>query len=181
VSESVGIEERKAAAPAAAFHAPYAAVLAGLDAVSAWVLILLMAAMVVIVSAQVFARYVLNESIDSADELSRLLFVWSIFLAIPHGVKVGAHIGVDMLMTRLPEPVQDGVHRGVCLLGAVLMATVSYHAVRVANGSWDEPLATLNVPSALLFLSVALGAAHSVLHLVEHAWTGARPQAGTSE
>jgi TRAP-type C4-dicarboxylate transport system permease small subunit len=144
-------------------------------------LIAIMAVMVVLVSTQVFLRYVLNSSIDVADELSRLLFVWSIFLAIPHGVKVGAHVGVDVLVVMLPARTQGVVHRILCVLGALLMATVGYQAIRVANGSWDEPLATLNVPSALFFLAVGLGAGHSLLHLVDLAWTGVRPQAAPRE
>jgi TRAP-type C4-dicarboxylate transport system permease small subunit len=39
--------------------------------------------MVAVVSAQVALRYGFNRSIDWADEVGRLAFVWAIFLAIP--------------------------------------------------------------------------------------------------
>ena len=38
----------------------------------------------------------LNSSIGWADEMSRLTFVWSIFLGIPLGIRAGAHIGMEL-------------------------------------------------------------------------------------
>src|SRR5262245_63551384 len=76
-----------------------------------WIITLLvilgMAAMVTIVAAQVGLRYVLNQSFDWADELSRLLFVWSIFLAIPLGIKRGSHISIELLTEWLPADVRQ--------------------------------------------------------------------------
>ena len=48
-----------------------------------------------LVSVQVLLRYAFKNSIGWADEVSRLLFVSSIFLAIPLGMKEGAHIGIE--------------------------------------------------------------------------------------
>ena len=56
-----------------------------------------MGLMAFIVSVQVILRYFFSHSIDSADELSRLFFVWTMFLAIPHGLKYGSHVGIDFL------------------------------------------------------------------------------------
>ena len=70
-----------------------------------------MAGMAMLVSAQVFMRYVMSSSIDAADELSRLFFVWSIFLAIPHGMRRGVHVGIDVIARMLPHRVQDVLHR----------------------------------------------------------------------
>ena len=54
-----------------------------LDRSTLGLVLVAMAAMVAVVSAQVALRYGFNRSIDWADEVSRLAFVWSIFLAIP--------------------------------------------------------------------------------------------------
>ena len=68
------------------------------DAVLTGVLLASVAVMVGVVSAQVALRYGFNESIDWADEVGRLAFVWAIFLASPLGVRDGAHIGIDLLV-----------------------------------------------------------------------------------
>ncbi|MGD9846346.1 MAG: TRAP transporter small permease, partial [Variibacter sp.] len=80
-----------------------------------------MAVMVTVVVAQVFLRYVLNISLDWAEELSRLSFVWSVFFAIPLGIKRGAHVGVSLITDRLPIPMQSTLFRIMSALAAIMM------------------------------------------------------------
>ena len=137
----------------------------GIDWVAALLVILIMAGMVVVVSAQVFLRYVLNLSLDWAEEISRLLFVWSIFLAIPLGIRLGAHIGIEMLTARLPAPVRNVLARAVALLGAALMALVCYEAAMITWDQWDEQMASVNASAALFILALFIGCGHAALHL----------------
>src|SRR6187200_3297770 len=76
--------------------APALRVLHAADRALTGVLLAAVAVMVAVVSAQVALRYGFNRSIDWADEVGRLAFVWAIFLAIPLGVRDGAHIGIDL-------------------------------------------------------------------------------------
>jgi TRAP-type transport system small permease protein len=128
--------------------------------------ILAMAAMVTIVAAQVGLRYGLNQSFDWADELSRLLFVWSIFLAIPLGIKRGAHISVELLTEWLPTGLHQRLFRMVSVLAVVLMAAVAWQAGILARDQWDEPMSTLNISVGLFMLPVLIGAIHSMFHLL---------------
>jgi TRAP-type C4-dicarboxylate transport system permease small subunit len=121
--------------------------------------------MVAVVSAQVLLRYAFNSSIGWADEVSRLMFVWSIFLAIPLGIKLGVHIGVEMLTARLPALAREVLARAVAAAGAAMMALVAWQAVRVTWEQWDEQMASLNASAALFILALAVGCAHSALHL----------------
>jgi TRAP-type C4-dicarboxylate transport system permease small subunit len=144
----------------------YANALAALDVAAAWMIVGLMAVMVVVVSAQVFMRYALNSSIGWADEVSRLMFVWSIFLAIPLGIKLGVHIGIEMFTARLPAGVQDALARAVALVSAALMALVCYEAIVISWDQWDEQMASVNASAALFILALAVGCGHSALHLL---------------
>jgi TRAP-type C4-dicarboxylate transport system permease small subunit len=155
---------------------PYALGLALLDLGAAWTIVALIAVMVIVVSAQVLLRYALNSSIGWADEVSRLMFVWSIFLAIPLGIKLGAHIGIEVLVARLPGQPRELLARAVALLGSALMGLVSYEAAVITLDQWDEQMASVDASAALFILAVAVGAAHSALHLVWIALAG-RPQA----
>jgi TRAP-type C4-dicarboxylate transport system permease small subunit len=144
----------------------YAHGLAALDVAAAWTIVGLMAVMVAVVSAQVFMRYALNSSIGWADEVSRLMFVWSIFLAIPLGIKLGVHIGIEMLTSRLPAAAQDSLARAVALVAAALMALVAYEAAVIVWDQWDEQMASVDASAALFILALAIGCAHSALHLL---------------
>lgn len=135
------------------------------DGLSRWVIVATMAGMALLVSAQVFMRYVMNSSIDAADELSRLFFVWSIFLAIPHGVRRGVHVGIDVFARMLPEGVQDALNRISALAGFVLMAAVFVTSLGAAADKWGELMPTLPVTAALYYVPVCICAAHAALHL----------------
>ncbi len=157
---------------ATGWRRPYAQGLAVLDVAAAWTIVGLVAVMVVVVSAQVFMRYALNSSMGWADEVSRLMFVWSIFLAIPLGIKLGVHIGIEMVTARLPAAVQDVLGRAVALLSAALMALVTYEAAVITWDQWDEQMASVNASAALFILALAVGCAHSALHFIWIALAG---------
>ena len=140
--------------------------LGGIDWVAALLVILIMAGMVVVVSTQVFLRYVLNLSLDWAEEISRLLFVWSIFLAIPLGIKSGSHLSVVLLTERLPPGLRTRLFRTMSALAMALMAVVAWQAGVLTRDQWDEPMSTLNISVGLFMLPLAIGAVHSLLHLL---------------
>jgi len=147
-------------------------VLDSLDHAAKLVIILTMAAMVAIVSAEVFCRYALRSSIGWADEVSRLAFVASMFLAIPLGIRTQSHIGIELLTSRLPAPVRGTLLRAIALVSAAVMLLVAWQAVRVAADQWDEKMASLEMSAGLFLVPVAFGCSHSALHLLRIAGFG---------
>lgn len=155
--------------------------LLGLDGLSRYAICTSMAIMVLLVSAQVFCRYVLSESIDWADEMSRLAFVWAVFLAIPHGLKQGVHVGIDVLTNRLPARLQEGLARLMLAVSGVLMVVVCYQSVLVAIDGWGELMPTVPVSAAVFYVPVMLSCGHALLHLLFMAWQGTRVWADDEE
>ncbi len=148
----------------------------GLDWLMAKLVIASMAIMVVVVIAQVFLRYGLNISLDWAEEVSRLFFVWSVFFAIPLGIKRGAHVGVALLTDRLPAAMQDALFRVMGVLAVLLMLVVTYEAGLLTKDQWDEPMSTLDLSIGLFMLPLCVGGAHAVLHLVFGILAGPPPR-----
>ncbi len=146
--------------------------LQGIDTLSMWLVILAMAAMTLMVSLQVFWRYILGSSIDSADELSRLFFVWVIFLAIPHGVKYGVHVGIDLFVLQLGEKAREVLARMMAGAGAVLLAAVFHSAWIATTDKWSELMPTLPVTAAVYYIAVLICAGHACLHLIAIVWAG---------
>ena len=153
---------------------------AALDRALMLVLLAAVGVMVGVVSAQVALRYGFNRSIDWADEVSRLAFVWSIFLAIPLGVRQGAHIGIDIVIAKLPHAAQRGLRSGAALLGAAMMGAVAWAAWRVAREQWDELMSTLDWSVGWFIAPVGIGALFSALHLLRIALAGP-PAGGTGD
>lgn len=152
-----------------------------LDMTSYGVIVLVMGAMTLLVSLQVFYRYTLASSIDSANELSRLFFVWAIFLAIPHGVKYGVHVGIDLVVRALSLRLQDVIFRLTAAAGAILMVVVFVASWEATLDKWQELMPTLPMTAAVYYIPVLIGTGHTCLHLVVLAWGGAGAWVGEND
>lgn len=62
----------------------------------------MLALMVILVFGNVVLRYGFNSGIAVSEELSRWLFIWITFLGAVVAMRERAHLGVDMLVSRLP-------------------------------------------------------------------------------
>jgi TRAP-type C4-dicarboxylate transport system permease small subunit len=150
--------------------AAYSAALDRIDRVARLAIIAIVAVMIAIVSLQVVLRYVFNTSIDWSDEVSRLLFVWSMFLAIPLGIREGSHVGVELLVGRFPPEVRRQLVKAMSLVAIVLMAVVFWQSVVITVDTWDELLPTLNLSANWFMVPVPISALHCILHLVQLFW-----------
>ena len=137
-----------------------------IDQISFVVIVTCMGLMAGLVSAQVFFRYALSSSIDSADELSRLFFVWAMFLAIPHGLKTGVHVGIDVIVSRLGNRPRINLSRLMSLAGAFLMGLVFIVTISVVGDKWQEMMPTMEVTAAVYYIAVLIASGHAFLHLL---------------
>lgn len=142
------------------------------DGVTYWGIVVVMALMTIFISLQVFWRYVLGSSIDSANELSRLFFVWAIFLAIPHGVKHGVHVGIDLFVMMMPETLREKLFQLTAGVSALLMLMVMIGGWMATIDGWNHLMPTLPVTSSVYFMAVMFSGAHAFLHLALLAWGG---------
>jgi TRAP-type C4-dicarboxylate transport system permease small subunit len=148
----------------------YSRALDSVDRLARWTIIAASAAMIAIVTLQVILRYAFNSSIDWSDEISRLLFVWAMFLAIPLGIREGAHVGIELLTTHIPAAPRALLTKGCALLTAAMMAVVFWQAVKVSMLTWDEMMQSLNLSTNWFMVPIAVASAHSFLHLIQLLW-----------
>jgi C4-dicarboxylate transporter DctQ subunit len=94
--------------------------------------ILLMAAMTLVTFMQVVARYVFNYSFVWALELTGVMFAWLIFIGMSYGVRVGAHIGVDIVVKSLSPRagrVVGSLAAALCIVYALIVTWGGYQYV----------------------------------------------------
>ena len=112
-------------------------------------IVLCMLGMVLLVFGNVVLRYAFNSGITVAEELSRWLFVWMIFLGSLVALKERAHMGLDSLVKRLPP-----LGKRLCLvLGHVLMLYICW---LVLSGSWQQAVINLDVVAPASGWSMAI-------------------------
>jgi TRAP-type C4-dicarboxylate transport system permease small subunit len=144
--------------------------LARLDLASRWLIIAAFAVMVVVVALQVLFRYFLDFSLDWADEVGRLSFVWTAFLGVPHGVKIGAHVGIDFVAKLIPPAPLAWVFRASCAACAALMGVVAWQSMVIAAETWDQLMPVLDFSTGWFYVAIAVCGVHSLLHLALLAW-----------
>ncbi|WP_432696932.1 TRAP transporter small permease [Marinobacterium sp. YM272] len=94
------------------------------------ILSLLLVSMTLLVFAEVVARFGFNAGIHWAQEATLLLSGWFVLFGASYGVKVGAHIGVDVFVRMLPSK----LYRAVTLFAILLC--VGY-CILFLIGSWE--------------------------------------------
>lgn len=105
--------------------------LLGLNKLLEHLLVLGMSVMSVMVFANVVLRYGFNSGISVSVELSRIIFVWIVFLGSVVALARGLHMGVDSLVRALPGP-----FRIVCFLVSQLL--MLWCCWLLWQGSWIQ-------------------------------------------
>lgn len=77
---------------------------------------ILMAVIVVALTADVVGRYVFNHPLQSASEVSLIAFIWLIYLAVAAVARKGQHIAIDVVTSLFSQRWQAIVETGVQLL-----------------------------------------------------------------
>ena len=127
-----------------------------------WLMAASLALMVVLVFTNVVLRYALSSGIAVSEELSRWLFVWLTFLGGIVALHERAHLGTDILVSRLSM-------RGkkICLgLGHLLMLFVCW---LLFKGSLDQVKINLDASSAAMEVSMGLFYASGLVFAVSGA------------
>jgi len=91
----------------------------------------LLAAMTLVTFTQVVLRYVFNAGFVWALELTIFLFAWLVLLGMSYGVRVGSHIGVDLLVKNLsPKPAK--------IVGLISIALCMFYSAVMAIGGYQD-------------------------------------------
>ena len=120
------------------------------------VLYLTLSVVFVILTANVFLRYLSGTSLASASELPELLFPWMIMAGVVLASQHGSHIAVVMLTQKL-RATRRWVLAGGALVVAVLYASLAGTAWPLMEIAADERSPMLQVPGSVSVWALILG------------------------
>ena len=105
--------------------------------------------MVALVFGNVVLRYIFNSSITVSEELSRWLFVWITFMGAVVALREHAHLGTDVLVSRLPP-----LGKKVCF--AIANLVMLYVCYLVFRGALEQTRINMEVlaPSTQLPMAI---------------------------
>lgn len=125
-------------------------------------------AIIVCVQYQVVGRYLFNDTPTWAESLALLLVLYVTALGVAVGVRDAGHIGLESLVSLLPEVwrlrFELLIHALVALFGAI-MATSAWQWTTM---KWTDMKPMLHVPVGVDYFSLVLGGVLMVLFSIEH-------------
>jgi tripartite ATP-independent transporter DctM subunit len=120
---------------------------------------LLIGAMTVLVTIQVFARYVLNDTPPWSEELCRYLFVWASFLGACLAMGRAAHLGVDSLVVRLPAPVRETLRHAVTALVAMFAGMLVWQGAALVPAMATQRSPSMGISLMYVFAAIPVAGA----------------------
>ena len=107
--------------------------------------------MAVAVFVNVVLRYGFGSGVAASEELSRLLFVWMVFIGATAAYPAGEHMAFTSLVGSLKKwPI------AMATLTAVIRLLVLLACVMLGHGAWQQVMVGLNSSSVVLGYPVAL-------------------------
>lgn len=143
----------------------------------------LIGVMTVLVTIQVFARYVLNDTPPWSEELCRYLFVWASFLGACLAMGRAAHLGVDSLVVRLPAGTREVVRHAVTALVALFAAMMIWEGSALVPAMSTQRSPSMGISLQYVFVAIPVaGAIMLALQIRELAqsWASARMRLGVA-
>jgi len=147
------------------FYNNYKKFIAGMNKVLDVITVALMLSMVGVVSYQVFMRQFFNRPPIWGEEVSITLMIWFVFLGIVLGLEEDLHIGITMLVSKLPPKLRYGLEvfvHGLILVLAVLFVYYGYNLTsRIL--SFGTVLTATRWPAAIHYFAVPVAGAMMAL------------------
>ena len=134
----------------------HSVVLAALLAVAKASIIAISVVMIAVTLAQVVFRYVIEAPLPWSEELARYCFVWIVFLGGAVGLSRGIHLGVDLFVNMLPEPLQRGLDALTSVLIAAFAVTVIYASFPVLNMNMLQRSPALGVQMSWIYVAIPI-------------------------
>jgi TRAP-type transport system small permease protein len=130
-----------------------------LDAVVAAVTAATVAATVVITCLAVFCRYVLNSSLPWPEEIDGYLLIWISFLGAYPAAREGHHLGIDLLMDRLPAGGRRVLRTLVDAALIALFAVILVQSLRWIGVSGGREIETAEIPKGIFMSAIPISMA----------------------
>jgi len=106
----------------------------------------LLAAIVLLISGNVFMRYVMNASLSWGEELTLWLFVWFVWIGVSYAFHTGDHVRMGFLLV------------------------LTYECVKLITMPFvkSQSSVVLGLPIPILYSSAPVGAGLSAIRVIQH-------------
>lgn len=130
----------------------------------------------VLVVVNIILRYIFNSGLVWSEEVATGCFVWSVFIGAVAVFKRRGHVGVDLLVKRLPHGLQQAVKLLTDAILVVLNGYMAYLSVIYISKSYTKMTPVLGVSSVYISASVLIAFVLMTVYSVGFVWQDLRGQ-----
>lgn len=130
----------------------------------------LLAAVVLLISLNVFMRYVLEASLSWGEELTLWIFVWFVWLAASYAFRHRRHVRITLFRDFLGTRGQLWLDIVADLLILVFLIVLVFECIKLMNLPFvvTQRSVVLGLPIPILYASAPVGAALSFVRVLQH-------------
>lgn len=140
----------------------------GLCRASLWLAGAGLVAMTVIVFAQVYVRYVMNNSLLWVEPGAILLMSWFIFLGAAVGVRESFHMGFDVLIHVVPPRAGSALRLVSDVAVLVFAIAMVAYGWQLMARTWGSNIPVIGLPGGFSYMPLFTGGVLMTLFMTEH-------------
>lgn len=129
------------------------------DRIISRIICILFLAMVICIFCGVINRTVIKASIPWTEEIARYSMIWMTFLSIGMGLKKGAHIGVEILVSKL-APLKRHIFnilaKSIFIIFCLAIIITSFSIIKIQINS-NQTSAALGLPMFVPYFAIPVG------------------------
>jgi TRAP-type C4-dicarboxylate transport system permease small subunit len=134
-------------------------------------LMLAVAGLIVLIACvqyQVIGRYIFNDTPTWAEALALLLVLYITALGVAVGVRDAGHIGMDSIISLLPDSLRLKLEVVIHVLVGIFGALMAYNGYLWASIKWNDQKPMLPIPSSMDYVPLIIAGVLVVLFSIEH-------------
>lgn len=144
----------------------------GIDLFEKVVITIGLAAATLLLFTNVVLRYLFNGGLTWVLEAVQYIFAWVVLIGAAHGVKVGIHLGIDILVEKFSHAVQRWISLFSLLLCLVFVGTVFILSLQYIMRiyAWGDLSLDLQIPQWIPYLAIPIGLGLMFYHFLNVGW-----------
>lgn len=112
---------------------------------------------ILLVIVNVITRKLFNYIIIWSEEIATSCFVYSVFIGAAYAYRKHQHVGVDLLVERLPAGARRGVHLITNALLVIINGYITVLSVQFIQSSWIKRMPITKLPSSAVSTALIIG------------------------
>lgn len=122
--------------------------------------------MSIVVMLQIIFRFLIKIPFPWSEELARYLMIWMGMLGAFVALREGRHIGVSLLVEKLPEAVGSKVMVVVQVATMAFLVIVARYGFSLAMFNWTQLSPAMQVSMTLPYMAIPVGSSLMILELL---------------